>query len=66
MLLGYVILRALLILVRVFGRLPAGVSRAYARLLNKAMRPFDAVTTPAPPSAEHSSLRSGWASGSTG
>lgn len=43
MLLGYLILRALLMLVRVFNRLPAGVSRSYARLLNKATRPFDAV-----------------------
>jgi hypothetical protein len=43
MLLGYLILRALRLLVRLFGRLPDGVSRAYARLLNKATRPFDAV-----------------------
>ena len=43
MLLGYLIIRALLALVRIFGRLPAGASRAYARLLNAATRPFDAV-----------------------
>jgi hypothetical protein len=43
MLLGYLTLRALLMLVRVFNRLPAGVSRSYARLLNKATRPFDTV-----------------------
>lgn len=43
MLLGYLILRALTRLVRVFGRLPDGVSRTYARFLNKATRPFDAV-----------------------
>jgi hypothetical protein len=43
MLLGFLILRALTGLVRVFGRLPDGVSRAYARLLNVATRPFDAV-----------------------
>jgi len=43
MLLGYLIMRALLRLVRVFGRLPQGASRAYARLLNAATRPFDAV-----------------------
>lgn len=43
MLLGFLILRALTGLVRVFGRLPDGVSRAYARLLNAATRPFDAV-----------------------
>jgi len=43
MLLGYLILRALTRLVRVFGRLPDGASRAYAQFLNKATRPFDAV-----------------------
>jgi len=43
MLLGYLILRALTILVRVFGRLPDSVSRGYATLLNKATKPFDAV-----------------------
>jgi hypothetical protein len=43
MLLGYLIIRALSTLVRIFGRLPNGVSRAYARLLNRATRPFDAV-----------------------
>ncbi len=43
MLLGYLILRALTMLVRLFGRLPDGVSRAYAGLLNRATRPFDAV-----------------------
>lgn len=40
MLLGYLILRALRLLVLVFGRLPDGASRAYAR---RATRPFDAV-----------------------
>ncbi|WP_133787468.1 DinB family protein [Kribbella sp. VKM Ac-2571] len=43
MLLGYLIVRALLGLVRVFGRLPRGASRAYARLLNAGTRPFDEV-----------------------
>jgi DinB superfamily len=43
MLLGYLIIRALLGLVRVFGRLPRGASRQYARLLNAATRPFDEV-----------------------
>jgi hypothetical protein len=43
MLLGYLIIRALLRLVRVFGRLPRGVSRGYARLLNAATRPFDEI-----------------------
>lgn len=43
MLFGYLIIRALLILVRIFGRLPAGASRAYARLLNAATGPFDVI-----------------------
>jgi len=43
MLLGYLIVRALLRLVRIFSRLPRGASRGYARLLNAATRPFDAV-----------------------
>ena len=43
MLLGYLIIRALLALVRVFDRLPAGVSRGYARLLNATTGPFDVV-----------------------
>lgn len=43
MLLGYLIMRALMNLARVFGRLPGGASRAYARLLNAAARPFDAA-----------------------
>ena len=43
MLFGYMITRALLRLVRVFGRLPDGASRGYARLLNAASRPFDLV-----------------------
>jgi hypothetical protein len=43
MLLGYLIMRALRTLVRIFGRLPSGISRTYARLLNTATRPFDAV-----------------------
>jgi hypothetical protein len=43
MLLGYSILRALRRLVLLFSRLPHSASRSYARLLNKATRPFDAV-----------------------
>ncbi|MFG1625491.1 DinB family protein [Kribbella sp. NPDC049227] len=43
MLLGYLIIRALLRLVRVFGRLPRGASRGYARLLNAGTKPFDVV-----------------------
>ncbi|MEV6273367.1 DinB family protein [Kribbella sp. NPDC051936] len=43
MLLGYLIIRALLRLVRVFGRLPDGASRVYARVLNAGTGAFDAV-----------------------
>ncbi|TCO20362.1 DinB family protein [Kribbella steppae] len=42
-LLGYLIIRALLRLVRVFGHLPDGASRSYARLLNAGTKPFDVV-----------------------
>jgi hypothetical protein len=41
MLLGYLILRALRNLVRLFGRLPDGVGRVWARLLDSATTPFD-------------------------
>src|SRR5881275_2030046 len=43
MLLGYLIIRALSWLVRLFDRLPDGVSRGYARLLNAGTVPFDAI-----------------------
>ncbi|MEA5367150.1 DinB family protein [Amycolatopsis sp., V23-08] len=43
MLLGYLIMRALLTLARLFDRLPAGASRRFARLLDAATTPFDAV-----------------------
>ena len=43
MLLGYLILRALLQLVRIFGRLPRGVSRGYAGLLNAGTTPFNVM-----------------------
>lgn len=41
MLLGYLIMRALMNLVRVFGRLPPRTSRAFAAVLNAGTRPFD-------------------------
>ncbi|WP_431958563.1 DinB family protein [Nocardia lijiangensis] len=41
MVFGYMVVRRLLIVVRMFGRLPEGVSRAYARVLNAGTRPFD-------------------------
>lgn len=43
MLFGYLIVRALLWLVRGFGRLPDSVSRVYARVLNAASRPFHVI-----------------------
>jgi hypothetical protein len=43
MLFGYLVTRALLILVRIFGRLPDGASKAFAQLLDAAHRPFHLI-----------------------
>ena len=43
MLFGYMIVRALLVLVRVFGRLPAPVGKGFAAVLDFVTVPFDAV-----------------------
>lgn len=43
MLLGFLVVRVLLVLVRLFDRLPASLSRGFARLLNAVTVPFDAV-----------------------
>ncbi|MFE0130635.1 DinB family protein [Streptomyces sp. NPDC059037] len=43
MLFGYILIRPLLILLRIFGRLPRGVGRVFARLLNAGTKPFDVV-----------------------
>jgi hypothetical protein len=43
MVLGYGVVRVLLPLVKLMARLPDGVSRAWASLLNAATRPFHAV-----------------------
>jgi hypothetical protein len=40
---GYMVVQRLLILVWVFGRLPDGVSRVFARMLNAATTPFNAI-----------------------
>lgn len=40
---GYMVVRALLPLVRMFGRLPDGFSRVFARVLNAGTRPFHVV-----------------------
>ena len=43
MLFGYLVVRALLVLVRVFGVLPDGASKAFAKLLDSPHRPFDLI-----------------------
>jgi DinB superfamily len=43
MLFGYLIVRALLVLARAFGLLPDRASKAFARLLDSARRPFDLI-----------------------
>ena len=43
MLFGYLIVRALLVLVHVFGLLPDRASKAFARLLDSAHKPFDLI-----------------------
>ena len=43
MLLGYLIARALLVLARLFARMPPGASHGFARLLDAAAGPFDVV-----------------------
>jgi len=43
MVFGYMVVRALLPLVRTFSRLPPWVSRGFAGILNAGTRPFDAV-----------------------
>ncbi|MFF4038831.1 DinB family protein [Streptomyces sp. NPDC001816] len=43
MLFGYLLIWPLLVLLRIFGRLPRGASRAFARLLNAGTKPFDVV-----------------------
>jgi hypothetical protein len=43
MVFGYMIVQRLLILVKVFSRLPDSVRHRFARLLNAATRPFDLI-----------------------
>ena len=43
MVFGYIVVLALLPLVRIFGRLPVRVNRVFAGLLNAGTAPFDAV-----------------------
>ncbi|MCJ0871180.1 DinB family protein [Streptomyces sp. AP-93] len=48
MLFGYMVVRALLVLVRVFGRLPRRVSMVFTRVLNAATVPFDLINYAGP------------------
>ena len=43
MVFGYIVVLALLPLVRLFGRLPVSANRGFARLLNAGTAPFDVV-----------------------
>jgi hypothetical protein len=43
MVFGYMVVRRLLVLVRLFGRLPDAFERRFARLLDSATRPFDVI-----------------------
>lgn len=43
MVFGYMVVQRLLLLVRSLGRLPDGVSRTYAHILDTATRPFDLI-----------------------
>ena len=43
MMFGYLVVRALLPLVKLVGQLPPGIGRGYASVLNAATRPFNAV-----------------------
>jgi hypothetical protein len=43
MVFGYMVVQRLLILVKVFSRLPNSFSRVFARVLNAATRPFDVI-----------------------
>src|SRR5690348_151601 len=43
MVFGYMVVRRLIFLVRILGRLPDGVSRRFARALDAVARPFHAI-----------------------
>ena len=44
MVFGYMVVQRLLVLVKVFSRLPDSVSRRFARVLDAATAPFDVIT----------------------
>ncbi|GAA1221956.1 hypothetical protein GCM10009665_10160 [Kitasatospora nipponensis] len=50
---GYMVVRALLVLARIFGRLPQGVGTAFARLLGTTTKPFDVINYLGPCAAIH-------------
>ncbi|MGV0604609.1 DinB family protein [Mycolicibacterium sp. XJ1904] len=43
MVFGYMVVQRLLLLIAIFGRLPSGVSAAFARILNASTRPFHRI-----------------------
>jgi hypothetical protein len=45
MVFGYMVVQRLLVLVRVFSRLPDAASRVFARSLNAAITPFNIIGT---------------------
>ena len=61
MVFGYMVVQRLLLLVRVLGRFPDGVSRIYARLLDAATRPFDLINYTARTPPPSSTTVTGWA-----
>jgi hypothetical protein len=44
MVFGYMVVQRLLLLVRLFDRLPDSVSRGYARMLNRVTPPFEGLS----------------------
>ncbi|MFF4353711.1 DinB family protein [Streptomyces sp. NPDC001530] len=43
MLFGYLLIRPLLVVLRIFARLPRGAGRSFARLLDAVTKPFDVI-----------------------
>ena len=65
MVFGYMVVLRLLVLVRVFGRLPDRISAQFARMLNATAIPFDASTTTGPAPLPASTTGGAWARNST-
>lgn len=61
MLFGFILIRPLLAVMRIFGRLPRGASRVFAGFLNSATRPFDVINFLGPVGPSGSSAAGGWA-----